>query len=177
MELRVGLYSGDRAAAVLRTARELGIEDARAELLPEDKLAKLNELTSAGRAVAMVGDGINDGPALAAATVGIAMGGGADVAIQAADCALLGDDTRQIVNLVRLSRRTMSIIRANLIWAFAFNVLAIPLAAGVLAPFTGFALPASVAAGAMAGSSLIVVMNSLRLRSVRLNSEARAVSH
>ncbi len=171
--LRVGIYSGDRAAAVLRTARELGIADARAELLPEDKLALLEGLSSDGRGIAMIGDGVNDGPALAAATVGIAMGGGADVAIQAADCALLGDDTRRIASLVRLSRQTMKIIRGNLMWAFGYNVIAIPLAAGVLAPFGGFALPPSVAAGAMAGSSLIVVMNSLRLRSMRLG----AVSH
>jgi len=169
LDLAIGLYSGDRAAAVLRTARELGIEDARAELLPDDKLALLQELKSTGHSTAMVGDGVNDGPALAIAEVGIAMGGGADVAIAAADCALLSDDTRRISRLVRLSRQTMRIIRSNLVWAFGYNVLAIPLAAGVLAPFTGFSLPPSVAAGAMAGSSLIVVLNSLRLRWAQLD--------
>ncbi|MFT7665365.1 MAG: Cu+-exporting ATPase [Planctomycetota bacterium] len=168
--LKVALYSGDRAAAVLRTARELGIDDAEAELLPQDKLSRLKELSSTGRAVAMIGDGINDGPALAAAHVGIAMGGGTDVAIQAAHCTLLSNDTRSIPRLVGLARQTLTIIRSNLIWAFGYNLIAIPLAAGALAPFTGFSLPPSVAAGAMAGSSLIVVLNSLRLRFVKLSA-------
>ena len=169
--LAIHLWSGDRNASVHRAARELGIANVEAELLPADKLGRIAELQSNGHRVAMVGDGINDGPALAAADVGIAMGGGADVAIEAADCALLTNDPAQVHTLITLARRTLSTIRMNLVWAFGYNVLALPLAAGALSPWTGFSINASVAAGAMAASSLIVVANSLRLRWVRLDSQ------
>ncbi len=158
------LLSGDDSAAVSRLASELGIEDARGRLLPGEKAAAIEAMTQTGRKVAMVGDGINDAPALAAAHVGIAMGGGADVALEAADCALLRDDPRRVALLLRLSRSALSTIRVNLFWAFAYNVVGLPLAAGALAPLGVAAVSPSVAAAAMSASSVCVVLNSLRLR-------------
>ncbi len=164
------ILSGDHTGAVAAVAKELGIAKFEGELLPEQKAARVAAMTSASRLVAMVGDGVNDAPALAAATVGIAMGGGADVAIEAADCALLIDDPERIVSLIHLARKTRATIRANLLWAFGYNVLALPLAAGALSPWTSWSLPASWAAATMAASSVIVVTNSLRLRNVKLGS-------
>jgi len=158
------LLSGDDSAAVGRLALELGIEDARGRLLPEEKAAAIEAMADAGRRVAMVGDGINDAPALAAAHVGIAMGGGADVALEAADCALLRDDPRRVALLLRLSRSALSTIRVNLFWAFAYNLVGLPLAAGVAAPLGVVSVSPSFAAAAMSASSVCVVLNSLRLR-------------
>lgn len=166
--LGITLLSGDHPAAVAAVAAELGVEDARGGLLPGDKVAALREHREAGRRVMMVGDGINDSPALAAADVGVAMGGGADVALEAASCALLVDDPGRLPALVRLARRTLATIRANLAWAFAYNLVALPLAAGALVPLGGVALSPNAAAAAMAGSSLVVVLNSLRLRWARI---------
>ena len=167
MGLRVVILTGDRRVAAEAVAREVGADDVVAELSPEGKLDAIDRLRSAGRSVAMVGDGINDAPALARATVGIATGGGTDVAIEAADAALLRAGLDGVPTLLSLSRRTMRTIRANLFWAFAYNTVGIPIAAGALYPSFGVLLSPVFAAFAMAMSSLSVVLNSLRLKRFR----------
>jgi P-type E1-E2 ATPase len=166
--LALTLVSGDHRAAVERLARELSLDDARAELLPDEKANVLVELRERHGAIAMVGDGVNDAPALAAADVGIALGGGADVALEAADAALLVDDPAKLVTLVDLARAARSIVRQNLVWAFGYNLVALPAAVGLFELAGLPALPPQYAAAAMAGSSVIVVLNSLRLVSRRL---------
>jgi Cu+-exporting ATPase len=167
--VEVWLISGDARPAAEAVARQTGIEPGKvlAEVMPGDKARHVADLQAAGRLVAMVGDGINDAPALARADVGIAIGTGADVAIEASDVTLVGGDPRLVEVAVRLSRRTMRIIRQNLVWAFGYNVLLIPVAMGALAPL-GIRVDPVLAAGAMALSSVSVVVNSLRLRAVRL---------
>ena len=165
----VVLLSGDHRAIAERVAREVGIDRVKAEVLPQEKQAMVSALRSSGAVVAMVGDGINDAPALAAADLGIAIGTGSDVAIEAADVVIAGDDLRAVARTLRLSRATLRTIRQNLVWAFLYNVLLIPLAAGVLVPLVGFRLPSVAAAGAMALSSVSVVTNSLLLRARRLD--------
>jgi len=160
----VWLVTGDASAVAHAVARQVGIEHVMAEVLPAGKAERIAELQAGGRRVAMVGDGINDAPALAKADLGVAIGTGTDVAIEASDITLVGGDPRLVVSAIDLSRRTLSIIRQNLFWAFAYNVVLIPVAMGVLYPFFGILLDPVFAAGAMALSSVSVVLNSLRLR-------------
>jgi P-type Cu+ transporter len=170
----VWLLSGDGRAVTESIAAEVGIAPDRvlAEVLPEDKAAEVTRLRREGRVVAMVGDGINDAPALATADVGIAIGTGADVAIEAADVTLVGGDPRAVAAAIRLSRATMRVVRENLGWAFGYNVVLIPVAMGVLYPVIGVLLNPGLAAGAMALSSVSVVLNSLRLRAVPVRPAA-----
>jgi Cu+-exporting ATPase len=167
MGLDVVMVTGDdrRTAAVV--GREVGIEQVAAELLPAQKLEEIRRLQSAGRTVAMVGDGINDAPALAQADIGFAVGGGTDIAIEAADVTLMRGDLRAVTSAIVLSRRTMRTMRQNLFWAFLYNVVGIPVAAGALYPVAGILLSPVLASAAMALSSVSVVTNSLRLRRFR----------
>jgi Cu+-exporting ATPase len=180
MGLEVVVLTGDRRAAAEAVARDVGIETVRAEVSPRGKLEAIDALRDGGadarggsnrasrrKVVAMVGDGINDAPALSRADVGVAMGGGTDVALDAADAALLRADLHGVPTLLALSRRTMRTIRTNLFWAFAYNIVGIPVAAGVLYPAFGILLSPVLASLAMALSSISVVLNSLRLRSFR----------
>lgn len=166
--LTVTMLSGDRQATAEAIAKQVGIDRVIAQVKPDEKQAVIQRLQKEGQIVAMVGDGINDAPALAAADLGIAMGLGADVAIESADIVLARQDLRLVGRAIRLSRATLSIIRQNLAWALVYNVLLIPLAAGLAMPLLGIRLPPALAAAAMALSSVSVVLNSLRLRWVRI---------
>ncbi len=166
--LRIVMLSGDQRESAAAVARELGIDEVEAEVLPAAKAERVRALGAAGRTVAMAGDGTNDAPALAAAAVGIAMGSGTDVAIESAGVTLLRGDLAGIVRARRLARATVANIRQNLFWAFLYNTLGIPLAAGVLYPWLGWLLSPMVAAAAMSLSSVTVISNALRLRALRL---------
>lgn len=161
--VRLVMLTGDTRAAAMAVAGELGIQDVKAEVLPEAKLEEIRRLQQQGRFVAMAGDGVNDAPALAQAQVGIAMGTGADVAMESAAVTLVKGDLRGVVRALRLSRATMRTVRQNLLLAFAYNLAAVPVAAGALYPSFGLLLSPVVAAAAMTFSSLSVILNALRL--------------
>ena len=160
--------TGDEQRVARAVAEQVGIEPEQiiAGVLPVDKVEHVRRLQAEGRVVAMVGDGINDAPALAQANLGVAIGTGTDVALEASDVTLVGGDPRLVSSAISLSARTMRIIRQNLFWAFAYNVLLIPVAMGALYPFFGLLLDPILAAAAMATSSVSVILNSLRLRNV-----------
>jgi len=166
--IRVVMVSGDALKTAEAVARQLGIEEVLAEVLPQQKQEKIKALQASGRFVAMAGDGINDAPALAQANVGIAMGTGTDVAIESAAVTLVKGDLRAIVKAIRLSRATMRNVKQNLFFAFVYNAVGVPVAAGVLYPVSGLLLSPIISGAAMAMSSVSVVSNALRLRKVRL---------
>ncbi len=166
--LRLVMLTGDNLATAEAIAKELGITEFEAEVLPEKKLSIVKKLQSEGRTVAMAGDGVNDAPALAQANVGIAMGTGTDVAMESGDITLIKGDLNALMRARNLSRATMSNIRQNLFFAFIYNLLGVPIAAGVLYPFTGLLLQPVFAAAAMSFSSVSVIANALRLRNLRL---------
>ncbi|MGI8401278.1 MAG: heavy metal translocating P-type ATPase [Gemmatimonadaceae bacterium] len=168
MGIDVMLLTGDRRSTAESVGKAIGVTSVIAEVLPEDKVAEIRRLQKSGRVVAMVGDGINDAPALAQSDVGISMPRGTDIAIEASDIALMRSDLRGVPAAISLSRQTMAVIKQNLFWAFVYNVIGIPIAAGALYPVTGLMLSPVIASAAMALSSISVVGNSLRLRHARV---------
>ena len=161
------MLSGDSHATAQRIAAEVGIDEVLAEVLPGEKAAKVAALQAEGRKVAMVGDGVNDAPALAQADVGIAIGAGTDVAVDTADVVLMRSDPLDVAVAITISRGTVHKMRQNLAWAVGYNSLALPIAAGVLEPI-GFVLRPEIAAISMAGSSIIVALNAVALKRLRL---------
>ena len=165
--VKVAMLTGDSKITAKYVADELGLDNYFAEVLPQDKASKVKELQRNGGKVAMVGDGVNDAPALTQADIGIAIGAGTDVAVESAEIVLVRNDPQDIVKLIKLSTRTMSKMKQNLFWATGYNALAIPIAAGFLFPF-GITLKPEWAALIMAASSIIVVTNALLLKRLKL---------
>ncbi|HYQ94307.1 MAG TPA: HAD-IC family P-type ATPase, partial [Burkholderiales bacterium] len=170
--IRVAMITGDSQAVADSVARRLGIDEVAAEVLPADKAAAVQRFQAGGNEVAMVGDGVNDAPALATANVGIAIGAGTDVAIESAGIVLVRNDPRDVVGAIELSRATYRKMVQNLVWASAYNLVSIPIAGGLLVRW-GFDLPMSVGAVAMSASTIIVAANAQLLRRVKL----RRASH
>ncbi len=167
-KIEVVMMTGDNQKTAESVAQELGIDKVFADVLPEQKAIKVKELQASGKIVAMAGDGVNDAPALAQAEVGIAMGTGTDVAIESADITLLKGDLRGILRAKKLSEATMKNIRQNLFFAFIYNVVGVPVAAGILFPIFGLLLSPMIASAAMTFSSVSVILNALRLRNLKL---------
>jgi Cu+-exporting ATPase len=166
--IEVIMLTGDNAITARAVANELNLSGFKADCLPEDKLTEIKRLQALGKKVAMAGDGLNDSPALAQANIGIAMGTGTDVAIESAEITLVNGDLNGILKAKELSRRVMKNIHQNLFFAFVYNAVGVPIAAGALYPFFGVLLSPMIAAAAMSLSSVSVISNSLRLRSVKL---------
>ena len=163
------MITGDNERTAAAIAKQAGVDGYLAEVLPEDKANKVKELQDSGKRVAMVGDGINDGPALLQADIGIAIGAGTDVAIESADIVLIRSEPEDVLKLIRLSKATMRKMKENLLWATGYNAIAIPVAAGILMPW-GITLRPEMGALIMSASSIIVVVNALLLRNVSLGA-------
>jgi Cu+-exporting ATPase len=170
MGIETVMITGDNHRTARAIAKEAGIQKVLAEVLPEDKAQEVRRLQESGRVTAMVGDGINDAPALAQADIGIALGSGTDVAVETGDIVLVKNDLRDVVEAIKLSRYTIRKIRQNLFWAFIYNSIGIPVAAGILYPFTGILLNPIFAAAAMGFSSVSVVSNSLLMNRYKMRN-------
>jgi Cu2+-exporting ATPase len=173
----VVMLTGDNRATGERIARELGIREVMADVLPADKAARIAELQRAGKKVAMVGDGVNDAPALAQADLGIAIGAGTDVAIETADVVLMRSDPLDVATAMTIGRATLRKMRQNLGWAVGYNAVAIPIAAGVFEPAFGLVLRPEIAALSMSGSSVLVAVNALLLRRLKLPAAGQQLAH